>query len=157
MITIPFHIAVEEYKRNTGHYSYNAIVSEVGNPDQEPVVILEGEIGDNGAEDDIHLNSLGTYSVALHVTNKAGTVETAFYHFNAILKEEDSGHDDYDFEFPDGLQDYIGGTKVKASDGQIYQCKGWPASGYCQQWSSSATHFEPGTGAHWTMAWNLVD
>uniref|UniRef100_UPI003A938CA5 lytic polysaccharide monooxygenase n=1 Tax=Amphritea sp. TaxID=1872502 RepID=UPI003A938CA5 len=157
VIKIPFRVSVEEYKRNIGLYSYNAIVSEVGNPDQEPVVILERELSNNGAENEIHLNKFGTYSVAVNVKNLAGTVETAFYHFNAILKEEDSGNDDYDFEFPDGLQNYIGGTKVKASDGQIYQCKGWPASGYCQQWSSSATHFEPGTGSHWTMAWNLAD
>lgn len=61
---------------------------------------------------------------------------------------------DYDFVFPNGLKEYVAGTKVLASDGAIYQCKPWPYSGYCQQWTSNATQYQPGTGSHWEMAWD---
>ncbi|WP_299143967.1 hypothetical protein [uncultured Vibrio sp.] len=60
---------------------------------------------------------------------------------------------EYDFVFPNGLRSYSEGTRVLASDGDIYECKGWPYSGYCVQWSASATHYEPGTGSHWQQAW----
>ncbi|PTQ70917.1 N-acetylglucosamine-binding protein GbpA [Pseudomonas sp. GV071] len=59
----------------------------------------------------------------------------------------------YDFVFPNGLKSYKAGTKVLARDGNTYACKPFPYSGYCVQWSSSATQYEPGTGSHWQMAW----
>ncbi|AYV24197.1 MULTISPECIES: N-acetylglucosamine-binding protein GbpA [Vibrio] len=64
---------------------------------------------------------------------------------------------DYDFVFPDGLSQYTEGTKVLAKDGHIYQCKPFPNSGYCVQWSPTATQFEPGVGSHWTSAWNKLN
>ncbi|MFA0811557.1 N-acetylglucosamine-binding protein GbpA [Microbulbifer epialgicus] len=63
---------------------------------------------------------------------------------------------DYDHVFPDGLKSYSAGTKVKGSDGNIYQCKPFPYSGYCVQWSQSATQFEPGTGSDWQLAWDRL-
>lgn len=59
----------------------------------------------------------------------------------------------HDFVFPNGLKSYTAGTKVLARDGNTYTCKPFPSSGYCVQWSTSATQFEPGTGSHWQMAW----
>jgi chitin-binding protein len=59
----------------------------------------------------------------------------------------------HDFVFPNGLKSYKAGTKVLARDGNTYTCKPFPYSGYCVQWSTSATQFEPGTGSHWQMAW----
>ncbi|WP_394149307.1 N-acetylglucosamine-binding protein GbpA [Vibrio maritimus] len=64
---------------------------------------------------------------------------------------------DYDFVFPDGLSQYTEGTMVLATDGHIYQCKPFPYSGYCVQWSPTATQFEPGTGSHWTSAWDKLN
>jgi len=63
---------------------------------------------------------------------------------------------DYDFVFPEGLGSYTAGTKVLASDGAVYQCKEFPYSGYCVQWSPSATQYEPGVGSHWPSAWNKL-
>ena len=65
--------------------------------------------------------------------------------------------DDYDFVFPEGLGEYIEGTKVLAGDGHIYQCKPFPYSGYCVQWSEHATHYTPGTGSHWQSAWDKMN
>jgi chitin-binding protein len=64
---------------------------------------------------------------------------------------------DYDFVFPTGVENYTEGTKVLASDGAIYQCKPFPHSGYCKQWSPTATQFEPGSGSHWDSAWNKLN
>lgn len=59
----------------------------------------------------------------------------------------------HDYVFPNSLKSYKAGTKVLARDGNTYTCKPFPYSGYCVQWSSGATHYEPGTGSHWQMAW----
>ncbi len=59
----------------------------------------------------------------------------------------------HDYVFPTGLKSYKAGTKVLARDGNTYVCKPFPYSGYCLQWSTSATQYEPGTGSHWQMAW----
>ncbi|MGC5704335.1 lytic polysaccharide monooxygenase [Pseudomonas sp. NFXW11] len=60
----------------------------------------------------------------------------------------------YDYKFPEGLSSYKGGTKVLGRDGNIYKCKDGQQAGFCVQWSSSATQFEPGRGSSWTTAWD---
>lgn len=62
---------------------------------------------------------------------------------------------DYDQVFPQNLETYEAGTRVLHNN-QIYQCKPFPASGYCKQWTPQATQFEPGVGSHWEMAWTLM-
>jgi len=60
----------------------------------------------------------------------------------------------YDFVFPKGLKRYQAGTRVlQPRDGLIYECRPWPNTGYCVQWSPTATQFEPGFGSHWPEAW----
>lgn len=156
-ISIPFSVYVEEYRRLLGNYEYIAVVYETGSAKPDPVTVLKGEIKDQTTSESISLYKAGTYSLNLSVTNQSGKVESALYHFEVTVDRDDSGSDDYDFVFPEGLKFYVAGTTVKASDGLIYQCKGWPASGYCQQWSNSANQFEPGIGSHWAMAWDKVD
>ena len=66
---------------------------------------------------------------------------------------------DYDFVFPEGLSEYTAGTKVlQPKTNEVSECKPFPESGYCKQYSPSANGFEPGTGvgAHWHMAWNKL-
>ncbi|MGR5133346.1 N-acetylglucosamine-binding protein GbpA [Vibrio alfacsensis] len=63
----------------------------------------------------------------------------------------------YDFIFPEGLSNYTAGTKVLASNGQVYQCKPFPYSGYCKQWTETATQYQPATGSHWEMAWDKLN
>lgn len=63
---------------------------------------------------------------------------------------------DADFEFPSNIRQYKEGTRVKHATG-VYQCKPFPYSGYCSQWSKHATQFEPGTGSHWQLAWTKLN
>lgn len=73
--------------------------------------------------------------------------------FDIFLKDK-APVPEADFVFPQGLQDYVAGTTVlQTKTAKVYQCKPFPYSGYCRQWSTAATAFEPGVGASWEMAW----
>lgn len=63
----------------------------------------------------------------------------------------------YDFVFPDGLKNYVAGTRVLSSDGNIYQCREFPNSGYCVQWSAGSNQYESGVGSDWQLAWILLN
>ncbi|MBZ9782282.1 N-acetylglucosamine-binding protein GbpA [Pseudomonas sp. REP124] len=64
---------------------------------------------------------------------------------------------DYDFVFPEGLNDYKAGTKVlQPKTNEVFECKPFPESGYCKQYTPTAAGFEPGVGAHWHMAWDKL-
>jgi hypothetical protein len=45
---------------------------------------------------------------------------------------------------------YLGGARVQ-NLGEIYECKGWPQSGWCGQ-----AGYQPGVEAHWPDAWTRV-
>ncbi|MNG28115.1 GlcNAc-binding protein A precursor [compost metagenome] len=67
----------------------------------------------------------------------------------------EGGAQEYDFEFPNNLGEYTVGTKVlQPKDGEVYECKPFPYSGYCKQYDPSANGYEPGVGGHWHMAWD---
>jgi chitin-binding protein len=76
--------------------------------------------------------------------------------FNLIEETTPPPSGDYDFIFPEGIESYSAGTKVLASDGSVYQCKQFPYSGYCIQWSPSANQYEPAVGSHWQSAWDKL-
>lgn len=63
----------------------------------------------------------------------------------------------YDFVFPDGLKNYVAGTRVLSSDGNIYQCREFPNSGYCVQWNAGSNQYESGVGSDWQLAWILLN
>lgn len=64
---------------------------------------------------------------------------------------------EYDFVFPQGLASYKAGTKVlQPKTNEVYECKQWPADGYCKQYSPSANGYEPGVGAHSHAAWDKL-
>lgn len=64
---------------------------------------------------------------------------------------------EHDFVFPEGISDYTAGTKVlQPKTGEVFECKPFPESGYCKQYSPTANGFEPGVGAHSHMAWNKL-
>tara|TARA_Y100001956_G_C4127284_1_gene190934 strand:- start:3129 stop:4763 length:1635 start_codon:yes stop_codon:yes gene_type:complete len=77
--------------------------------------------------------------------------------FHLVEEQTPPPSDEYDHVFPEGMDSYTAGTKVLASDGNIYQCKSFPYSGYCVQWSPSANHYEPGVGSHWESAWDKLN
>ncbi|WP_431628266.1 glycosyl hydrolase family 18 protein [Enterobacter bugandensis] len=47
---------------------------------------------------------------------------------------------------------YKAGEVVKNKNGDLFECKPWPYTGWCG--SSSALHYEPGIGLNWKDAWN---
>jgi N-acetylglucosamine-binding protein A len=58
------------------------------------------------------------------------------------------------YVFPNGLALYKAGTLVwQPKTNQLYECKPWPYSGYCVQWSPGSPQFEPGLGPNWRDAW----
>jgi len=64
---------------------------------------------------------------------------------------------EYDFVFPEGISGYTAGTKVlQPKTNEVFECKPFPESGYCKQYSPTANGYEPGVGAHWHMAWNKL-
>ncbi|MHC8316585.1 N-acetylglucosamine-binding protein GbpA [Pseudomonas sp. LB3P31] len=64
---------------------------------------------------------------------------------------------EHDFVFPEGISEYTDGTKVlQPKTNEVFQCKPFPESGYCKQYSPSANGFEPAIGAHWHMAWDKL-
>ncbi len=67
---------------------------------------------------------------------------------------DSTGH--HDFTFPDNIASYKAGTVVlQPKDGKTYECKPFPYSGFCVQYSPTANQYEPGVGAHWKEAWVL--
>ncbi|RON44970.1 N-acetylglucosamine-binding protein GbpA [Pseudomonas frederiksbergensis] len=62
---------------------------------------------------------------------------------------------DYDFVFPQNIGDYTAGTKVlQPKTNEVFECKPFPASGYCKQYAPTANGFEPAIGADWHLAWD---
>lgn len=102
--------------------------------------------------------SEGEYDVVVVATPEKGELLQQTHHFK--LKSEKthdigSNNGTYDFIFPNGLRSYKAGTTVLAKDSKVYQCKPFPYSGYCVQWSASTNQFEPGVGSNWQDAWIL--
>ncbi len=68
------------------------------------------------------------------------------------LKGEGGGQD-YDAVYPEGIETYVAGTTVlQPADGNVYECKPFPAAGWCTQ---NVHHYTPGTGSDWQDAWIL--
>lgn len=55
-----------------------------------------------------------------------------------------------EYRYPDGIGSYQAGTLVQGSEGNFYQCREWPYSGWC---NGSGTHYAPGRGLNWGDAW----
>ncbi|MDZ3994226.1 N-acetylglucosamine-binding protein GbpA [Pseudomonas sp. Teo4] len=63
----------------------------------------------------------------------------------------DSGHD---YVYPQSINNYKAGTRVlQPKTGEVFECKPFPAEGWCGIYSQSANHYEPGTGSNWQDAW----
>ncbi|MCG7588678.1 N-acetylglucosamine-binding protein GbpA [Photobacterium sp. OFAV2-7] len=100
----------------------------------------------------------GHHMLVTRIKNSDGEfVNQTMQDFQLVEGQTPPPSGEYDYVFPDGLEQYTEGTKVLATDGQIYQCKEFPYSGYCVQWSSSATQYEPGVGTDWESAWYKLD
>ncbi|MBK5144000.1 N-acetylglucosamine-binding protein GbpA [Budviciaceae bacterium BWR-B9] len=101
----------------------------------------------------------GNYGLLVVGKDENGNVQQQIVKFTVTVPSSSSGggSTNYDAVFPEKITTYKGGTKVlQPKDGKVYQCKPAPYSGFCKQWSATATGFEPGVGASWEMAWTLV-
>lgn len=101
----------------------------------------------------------GHYSLTAFFTGEQGGQGQQSFHLQLLATPDTTPvqppvDGKYDYVFGEQIKSYKAGTKVlQPKDGRIYQCKPWPHSGFCVQWSPGATHFEPGTGSHWQEAW----
>ncbi len=94
----------------------------------------------------------GAHSLKLIATSADGREN--FQELKEITLTGEGGSQDYDAIFPEGIKDYKAGTTVlQPKTGLVYECKPFPYSGWCSQYSPTATHYEPGTGSHWADAW----
>jgi chitin-binding protein len=109
----------------------------------------------------------GHYSLTVHFLTATGAASQKTFHLDLIAAtvptdptpdpKPDPVPGSYDYVFGQNLKAYRAGTKVlQSKNGRIYQCKPWPYNGYCVQWSTGATQYEPGIGTHWQMAWTLL-
>ncbi|MFM2588003.1 N-acetylglucosamine-binding protein GbpA [Vibrio sp. TBV020] len=133
----------------------------VYNHHREPLAAYSAEMTDGQVEGvslTLSKSEPGHHMLVVVVKDQKGNViDQNTLDFHLIEEQTPPPSDDYDFVFPQSVDSYTAGTKVLATDGAVYECKPFPYSGYCIQWSPSATQYEPGTGSHWTDAWNKVN
>jgi chitin-binding protein len=99
----------------------------------------------------------GHHMLVSRIKNTDGElIEQTMSDFHLMEDQTPPPASDYDFVFPENVKNYTAGTKVLAEDGSVYQCKEFPYSGYCVQWTETATNFAPGVGSDWSMAWDKV-
>lgn len=105
----------------------------------------------------------GHYSLTVHYLTAAGASAQKTFHLDLAAATTPTDPTpqpqpgSYDYLFGKQLTAYRAGTRVlQRKNGRLYQCKAWPYSGYCPQWSAGATQYEPGIGSHWQMAWTLL-
>ena len=60
----------------------------------------------------------------------------------------------FDFAYPQGIGNYGPGTVVLGTDGNVYECRPFPNSGWCNQ---SELYYAPGTGLAWADAWVKIN
>ncbi|HII4351832.1 TPA: N-acetylglucosamine-binding protein GbpA [Enterobacter cloacae] len=99
----------------------------------------------------------GHHMLKYYATNKDGTLFAQDV-LNLMLEGEAAADNagQHDYIFPDNVASYKAGTVVlQPKDGKTYECKPFPYSGYCMQYSRTSTQFEPGVGTHWKEAWVL--
>ena len=58
-----------------------------------------------------------------------------------------------EYTYPEGIGSYEEGTVVLGTDGNLYECRPFPNSGWCNQ---SGLYYAPGTGIAWEDAWTLI-
>ena len=96
--------------------------------------------------------SVGTYTLTAKATdNSGGTATSAAI---VITVDTATGTDDCATipQYVSTGGNYGPGSIVK-NDGNQYQCKPWPYSGWC---SIAPSAYAPGTGTNWSDAWALI-
>ncbi|ENO3943117.1 immunoglobulin-like domain-containing protein [Aeromonas veronii] len=92
----------------------------------------------------------GSYEVV--ITGLADGQQPVVQRFQVALTEESSGGGEGDYPAYAPNTGYQAGDRVSNAGGN-YECKPWPYSGWC---GGSTSHYEPGTGSHWSDAWTKL-
>ena len=96
--------------------------------------------------------SAGTYSIVVKLTSNGEFVKQVSKSFEIVSQEPPVGQT-YDYVYPDSKSSYSAGDLVLGTDGNVYQCKPWPYSGWCRGWG---LYYAPGTGLAWSDAWIFI-
>ncbi|MBC3376069.1 N-acetylglucosamine-binding protein GbpA [Pseudomonas sp. SWRI92] len=119
-----------------------------------------GVVSKTVAEGSTNLNLDVRSAPGAHTLTLVGTTEdgrTTRQDTQAVTLTGEGAGIEYDFVFPEGISDYTAGTKVlQPKTDEVFECKPFPASGYCKQYGPTSNGFEPGVGASWQSAWDKL-
>lgn len=98
----------------------------------------------------------GHHMLKYFATNKDGKLIKQDVIDLQLENASNGGTGEYQHIFPENISSYVAGTVVlQPKDGKTYECKPFPYSGYCIQWTATTSQFEPGVGSNWQDAWTL--
>ncbi|WJT09405.1 immunoglobulin-like domain-containing protein [Vibrio harveyi] len=91
----------------------------------------------------VDVNVLGVYNLVYRVTDSANQTTTAQ---RSVIVSDGSSYPPYE-----SGKAYEAGDIVTGSDGNLYQCKPWPYTGWC-----SNPSYAPGETVYWSDAWDKL-
>lgn len=104
----------------------------------------DGDLTDQvRVEGSVDVNVLGVYDLVYRVTDSANQTTTAQ---RSVIVSDGSSYPPYE-----SGKTYEAGDIVTGSDGNLYQCKPWPYTGWC-----SNPSYAPGETTYWSDAWDKL-
>ncbi|CAH1558143.1 immunoglobulin-like domain-containing protein [Vibrio rotiferianus] len=104
----------------------------------------DGDLTDQvRVEGSVDVNVLGVYDLVYRVTDSANQTTTAQ---RSVIVSDGSSYPPYE-----SGKTYKAGDIVTGSDGNLYQCKPWPYTGWC-----SNPSYAPGETVYWSDAWDKL-
>ncbi|WP_045464956.1 immunoglobulin-like domain-containing protein [Vibrio hyugaensis] len=104
----------------------------------------DGDLTDQvRVEGSVDVNVLGVYNLVYRVTDSANQTTTAQ---RSVIVSDGSSYPPYE-----SGKTYEAGDIVTGSDGNLYQCKPWPYTGWC-----SNPSYAPGETVYWSDAWDKL-
>ncbi|TDE25876.1 DUF5011 domain-containing protein [Vibrio owensii] len=104
----------------------------------------DGDLTDQvRVEGSVDVNVLGVYDLFYRVTDSANQTTTAQ---RSVIVSDGSSYPPYE-----SGKTYEAGDIVTGSDGNLYQCKPWPYTGWC-----SNPSYAPGETVYWSDAWDKL-
>ncbi|WP_033009441.1 immunoglobulin-like domain-containing protein [Vibrio rotiferianus] len=104
----------------------------------------DGDLTDQvRVEGSVDVNVLGVYDLVYRVTDSANQTTTAQ---RSVIVSDGSSYPPYE-----SGKTYEAGDIVTGSDGNLYQCKPWPYTGWC-----SNPSYAPGETIYWSDAWDKL-
>ncbi|PIB12355.1 chitinase [Vibrio rotiferianus CAIM 577 = LMG 21460] len=104
----------------------------------------DGDLTDQvRVEGSVGVNVLGVYDLVYRVTDSANQTTTTQ---RSVIVSDGSSYPPYE-----SGKTYEAGDIVTGSDGNLYQCKPWPYTGWC-----SNPSYAPGETVYWSDAWDKL-